>query len=122
LASTDETRTSESVTVDNFPMIWGVITPIQGDSRGEQGVWPHFDYGGAITLMWWDPEAESVDEVGNAGAGSYRFANGGDRYGPGELPDSLEAAGLFDMGSSVVEYDELPEEDRPPDYPPPELP
>jgi hypothetical protein len=94
------------------------------DSRGEQGVWPDFDYGGApddITLMWWDPEAESVDEVGNPGVGSYRFANGGARYGPGELPDSLEAAGLFDMGSSVVEYDELPDEDRVPDYPPPEL-
>jgi hypothetical protein len=95
------------------------------ESRGEQGVWPEFDYGGGpdqITLMWWDPEAESVDEVGNAGTGSYRFANGGERYQPGELPDSLEAAGLFDQGSSVVEYDELPEEDRPPDYPPPDLP
>ncbi|MGH9287456.1 MAG: hypothetical protein ACRD0V_04040, partial [Acidimicrobiales bacterium] len=93
-------------------------------ARGDQGVWPEFDYGGGpdqITLMWWDPEAESVDEVGNAGAGSYRFANGGERYGPGELPDSLAAAGLFDEGSSVVEYDELPEEDRPPDYAPPRL-
>jgi hypothetical protein len=93
-------------------------------SRGDQGVWPEFDYGGGpdqITLMWWDPEAESVDEVGNAGTGSYRFANGGERYQPGELPDSLEAAGLFDQGSSVVVYDELPDEDRPPDYPPPDL-
>jgi hypothetical protein len=93
-------------------------------SRGDQGVWPEFDYGGGpdqITLMWWDPEAESVDEVGNADAGSYRFANGGERYGPGELPDSLEAAGLFDVESSIVEYDELPAEDRPPDYPPPDL-
>jgi hypothetical protein len=93
-------------------------------SRGDQGVWPDFDYGGGpdqITLMWWDPKAESVDEVGNAGAGSYRFAHGGERYGPGELPDSLEAAGLFDTDSSVVEYDEPPAEDRPPDYPPPDL-
>jgi hypothetical protein len=95
------------------------------ESRGDQGVWPDFDYGGGpddITLMWWDPEAKSVDEVGNAGTGSYRFANGGQRYGPGELPDSLAAAGLFDTDSSVIEYDEPPEEDRPPDYPPPELP
>jgi hypothetical protein len=93
-------------------------------SRGDQGVWPDFDYGGGpdqITLMWWDPKAESVDEVGNTGAGSYRFAHGGERYGPGELPDSLEAAGLFDTDSSVVEYDEPPAEDRPPDYPPPDL-
>jgi hypothetical protein len=46
-------------------------------SRGDQGVWPDFDYGGGpdqITLMWWDPKAESVDEVGNLGTGSYRFA------------------------------------------------
>ena len=94
-------------------------------ARGDQGVWPEFDYGGGpdqITLMWWDPEAETVDEVGNAGVGSYRFASGGERYGPGQLPDSLDAAGLFDEGSSVVEYDELPPEDRPPDYPPPDLP
>jgi hypothetical protein len=93
-------------------------------SRGDQGVWPEFDYGGfpdQITLMWWDPEAESVDEAGNPGVGAYRFANGGKRYQPGELPDSLDEAGLFDQGSSVVEYDELPGEDRPPDYPPPDL-
>jgi hypothetical protein len=92
-------------------------------SRGNYGVWPTFDYGStdSVTLMWWDPEARSVDEVGNEDLGSYRFANGGQRYLLGELPTSLEEAGLFDVGSSVVEYDELPTEDRPPDYPPPDL-
>jgi hypothetical protein len=106
----------------NPPTGGGPTRPL--DSRGDQGVWPDFDYGGGpddVTLMWWDPEAESVDEVGNPGVGSYRFANGGERYGPGELPDSPAAAGLFDVGSSVVEYDELPEADRAPDYPPPDL-
>jgi hypothetical protein len=93
-------------------------------SRGDRGIWPEFDYGGApdqITLMWWDPEAETVDEVGNPGVGSYRFANRGERYRPGELRDSIEDAGLFDEASSIIEYDELPEEDRPPEYEPPDL-
>jgi hypothetical protein len=93
-------------------------------SRGDRGIWPDFDYGGApdqITIMWWDPEAETIDEAGNPGVGAYRFANGGERYRPGEVPGSDEEAGLFDVGSSVVEYDDLPEEDRAPDYPPPDL-
>jgi hypothetical protein len=93
------------------------------NSRGNYGFWPSFDYGSldSVTLMWWDPEAPSVDEVGSDGVGSYRFANGGQRYLLGELPASPEEAGLFDDGSSVIEYDELPPEDRAPDYPPPDL-
>lgn len=93
-------------------------------SRGERGIWPSFDYGGGpddITLMWWDPEAETIDEAGNPGVGSYRFANGGQRYQLGELPDSAEEAGLFNQDSSIIEYEEPPAEDRPPDYPPPDL-
>jgi hypothetical protein len=42
-------------------------------SRGERGIWPTFDYGGGpddITLMWWDPEAEAIDEAGNPGSGA----------------------------------------------------
>jgi hypothetical protein len=93
-------------------------------SRGEHGIWPDFDYGDIdeVTVMWWDPEAVTVDEVGTRGPGSYRFANGGERYGPGELPGSADEAGLFDQASSILEYDELPPEDRPPDYPPPQVP
>ena len=93
-------------------------------ARGDDGIWPTFDYGGGpddITLMWWDPDEETIDEAGNPGTGAYRFANGGERYGPGELPASAEEAGLFDEEASVVEYDELPEEDRAPDYPAPDL-
>jgi len=109
--------------LERYPPAGGGSTrPLQ--ARGDHGIWPTFDYGGLpdqITLMWWDPEAESVDEVGNRGVGSYRFANRGERYRPGELPDSMEEAGLFDEASSVVELEELPEEDRPPDYEPPAL-
>jgi hypothetical protein len=70
-------------------------------------------------IVWWDPEAEGV-ENGESVVGMYRFANGGERYRSGEIPKDATAAGLFDVDSSVVGYDELPEQDRTPDYPPPE--
>ena len=57
--------------------------------------------------------------MGADGVGMYRYANGGERYSIGNLPTSLEEAGLFDVDSSVVVFDEVPEEDRTPDYPPP---
>ena len=90
-------------------------------SRGEHGVWPTFDWGGSddAGILWWDPEATGADEVGAEGVGMYRYANGGERYTLGEIPDSPEEAGLFDVASSVTVYDELPEADRVPDYPPP---
>ena len=90
-------------------------------SRGDHGVWPDFDWGGTddVAIIWFDPTATGEDEVGNEGTGMYRYANGGERYSIGNLPTSLEEAGLFDVDSSVVVFDEVPEEDRTPDYPPP---
>jgi hypothetical protein len=49
----------------------------------------------------------------------YRYANGGERYTIGNLPTSLEEAGLFDVESSVTVFDQVPAEDQAPDYPPP---
>ena len=93
-------------------------------SRGDHGIWPGIDYGAIddMTLIWWDPDASGRDEIDNEGQGMYRYAKGGERYKLGELPESIEDAGLFDEDSSVTIYDELPESDVPPDYPPPELP
>lgn len=92
-------------------------------SRGDHGFWPGTDLGGIddMTLIWWDPDEAGPDEIDNDGVGMYRYANGGERYTLGDLPDSLEEAGLFDEESSVTIYDELPEADTPPDYPPPDL-
>jgi len=92
-------------------------------SRGDHGIWPGVDWGGNDdgTLIWWDPEAVGEDEVGNMGVGMYRYANGGERFLPSDRPRSLEDAGLFDVESSVTVFDEVPEEDRTPDYPPPEI-
>ncbi|HET6951114.1 MAG TPA: hypothetical protein VFI47_12100 [Acidimicrobiales bacterium] len=90
-------------------------------SWGNHGLWPELDWGGTDdgTLIWWDPEAVGEDEVGNQGTGMYRYANGGERGKFGEGPTSLADSGLFDVASSVTVYDEVPEADRTPDYPPP---
>jgi hypothetical protein len=105
-----------------YPPSGGTPTAQQW-SRGSHGVWPDLDLGGFddATIIWWDPDAEGVDETGNQGVGLYRFARGGERYTLGEFPESIEEAGLFDEASSVTIYEELPPEDQTPDYPPPEL-
>src|SRR5690606_17148113 len=65
-------------------------------SRGDHGVWPEMDLGGGddMTLIWWDPGATGEDETGNEGQGMYRYAKGGQRYTIGNLPGSVEEAGL----------------------------
>lgn len=90
-------------------------------SWGDHGIWPDIDYGGQddAGIIWWDPDAEGEDETGEMGTGLYRFANGGQRYRLGEFPESLEEAGLFDEASSVTIYEEIPEDQQAPDYPPP---
>ncbi len=64
------------------------------------------------------PEATGEAETGIEGVGMYRYANGGQRYTYDEQPDP-ESVGLFDVERSVTIYDEIPEEDRLPEYPPP---
>jgi len=95
-----------------------------GVSRGDHGIWPDTDLGAIddMTLIWWDPGVSGPDEIDNEGPGMYRYANGGERYTLGEIPESIEDAGLFDVDSSETVYEELPDEDQPPDYPPPDLP
>jgi hypothetical protein len=103
-----------------YPISGGGPTEAQ-TSRGDHGVWPDHDWGGIddMTLIWWDPTATGEDETGNEGTGMYRYANGGQRYTIGNMPTSIEETGLFDVESSVTVYDEVPEGDRAPDYPPP---
>jgi hypothetical protein len=103
-----------------YPISGGGPTNPQ-TSRGDHGVWPDHDWGGSddMALIWWDPTATGEDETGNEGTGMYRYANGGERYTIGNMPTSIEETGLFDVESSVTVYDEVPEGDRPPDYPPP---
>ena len=67
------------------------------------------------TAWWWDPEATGEDETGNEGTGMIRYVDGGTRYLPGDWPDELPC---FEEEGSVAVYDELPEGDALPDYPP----
>ncbi|MFP3901547.1 MAG: hypothetical protein ACLFXM_11885 [Acidimicrobiia bacterium] len=105
-----------------YPVSGGGPTEAQ-ISRGDHGVWPDMDWGGTddATLIWWDPEATGEDEVGNEGEGMYRYANRGERYTLGNLPESIEESGLFDVESSVTVFEEVPAEDQAPDYPSPNL-
>jgi hypothetical protein len=91
-------------------------------SRGDHGIWPDTDLGGwdDATIVWFDPTVSGEDEVGNDGLGLYRYANGAQRYTLGNFPDTVDEAGLFDNGSSVTIFDEVPPEDDTPDYPLPE--
>ncbi|HEV7762003.1 MAG TPA: ATP-binding cassette domain-containing protein, partial [Acidimicrobiales bacterium] len=70
-----------------------------------------------MTEVWWDADAEGPDEIGVVGRGMWRYANGGRRYLPGDMPDRDTDA--FREEGSVLLYDDFPPEDRPPDYPPP---
>lgn len=102
-----------------FPPTSGGITNV-GYSWGYHGIWPGVDLGGIddVAILWWDPDAEGENEIGQDGVGMYRYANGGQRYRLGELP-SPEESGLHDVDTSVTVYDEIPPEDRVPDYPSP---
>lgn len=121
--------TGQNLTPETFRDGMYRIPPVGGGptrphiSRGDHGIWETPDLGATddIALMWWDPEAEGTNEVGDFGAGMYRFANEGQRYKLGELPSSPEEAGLFDDEASVVEMSDVPPEDEAPDYPPPDL-
>ena len=89
-------------------------------SYGDHGIWPFTDYSGSDTaaIIWWDPEAQGQDEVGQEGSGLYRYANEGQRYSVGEFPSETES-GLHDDASSVTIFETLPPADTYPDYPAP---
>jgi hypothetical protein len=88
-------------------------------SWGDHGIWPRTDYFGSddATLIWWNPDAEGVDEVGNQGKGMWEYSRGGKRYLPGQWPKG--EPDVFDPDTSVTSYSEIPPGDRPPSYPSP---
>jgi hypothetical protein len=65
--------------------------------------------------IWWDPEAEGTDEIGRVGKGMWRFSRGGERFTSLDAPPPAP----FEEEGTVVQFSELPEVDRAPDYPPP---
>lgn len=80
--------------------------------------WDGPDHAGIDDLveLWWDPSAAGTDEAGVAGTGMYRYVDGGRRHLADEWDRELRA---FVEEGSVTVIDDVPEEERPPDYPSP---
>jgi Periplasmic binding protein len=81
-------------------------------------IWGDDDYAGIDDMveLWWDPEAEGVDETGQDGTGMYRYVDGGKRYLPGEYSAELT---VFQEEGSVTRIEDPPPAEVPPDYPSP---
>jgi hypothetical protein len=88
-------------------------------SWGHHGIWPTTDWFGGddATLIWWNPKATGIDEVGNEGTGMWEFADRGRRYLPDDWPRT--APRLFDPATSVTGFDAYPPGQGPPSYPSP---
>ncbi|MDQ3385976.1 MAG: hypothetical protein M3503_08245 [Actinomycetota bacterium] len=84
-----------------------------------EDLWGRADYnaGDDAGAFWWDPDEPGEDETGNPGTGMKRFIDGGRRFLPDEWPE--EEMGFFDEEGTVTSYEELPEGEEHPDYPPP---
>lgn len=67
--------------------------------------------------IWWDPDATGEDEQEAEGTGMMRYARGGQRYLPGQMPK--EDVYAFDPEGAVVFAEDIPAEDMPPEYPSP---
>ena len=89
-----------------------------GHSSWGEGLWDKVDHNSTddTTAIWWDPTATGVDEAGNEGTGMMRYVDGGTRYLPGDWP--TDPLPFFEEEGSVAIYEELPESDVLPDYPP----
>lgn len=70
-----------------------------------------------MTEIWWDADAEGLDEQGEKGTGMMRYTNGGARFRADEMEEGPPAA--FREEESVLVYPEVPAADRPPSYPSP---
>ncbi len=88
-------------------------------SWGHHDVWKATDLtaGDDATVIWWDADATGPDEVGNAGTGLYRYADGGARYLPGGWPTTK--VGLYDDATSTTVLGTIPPSAAPPSYPSP---
>jgi hypothetical protein len=118
LAGPDLTADSFEAGLFRSPILGG--TPLSPtSSRGEHGLWPGVDYGGTddTGLIWWDPEAEGEDEIGQTGQGLYQYASEGKRYTLNKMP--TQDPGLFDADTSITIFETIPPEYAPPDYPSP---
>ena len=95
-------------------------TPTGGQvSFGDRGIHAETDYLAVDDMVeiWWDAEAEGIDEQGTEGKGMMRYADGGQRYLPGEMPK--ENVHAFREEGAPALLTEVPAAERPPSYPSP---
>ena len=88
-------------------------------SFGNHGIFEKPDYLAVDDMVeiWYDAKASGVDEQGKKGKGMMRYANGGKRYLPGQMPTTDSDA--FKKKGSVMLLPKAPAADLPPQYPPP---
>jgi hypothetical protein len=88
-------------------------------SWGHHDIWPATDYFASddATQIWWNPDAQGVDEVGNDGKGMWEYSRDGKRYLPGQWPSG--EPDVFNPDTSVIQFPTLPPADQPPSYPSP---
>lgn len=91
-------------------------------SYGDHGYFPAPDFTTVDDQgeVWWDADATGLSEQQIEGKGMMRYADGGKRYLPGELPK--EDAHAFVKKGSVTLLPKIPERDAPPSYPSPARP
>jgi hypothetical protein len=104
------------------PTARGGITQPSISWGSDKGLWPDQvlpDLNGIddVSEIWWDPDAEGLDELENQGAGMYQYVGGGTRYLPGEWPDT--DPDVFNPDNAEDFYDAPPAAEDPPDYPSP---
>lgn len=80
--------------------------------------WPTPDHAGVDDMveLWWDPDAEGIDEGGARGRGMYRYVDGAQRHLVDEWGPGLD---VFDPDGTLLVVEEVPEDEEPPDYPSP---
>jgi hypothetical protein len=88
-------------------------------SWGNRQFWPFTDYAGIDDQVeiWWDAEAQGPDEVGGEGTGMWAYAQGGERFLPGQWPEEPPAV-FGDDPDPVTLYTELPPGITLPEYEP----
>lgn len=88
-------------------------------SFGNHGIHAETDYQAVDDMVeiWWDAEAEGIDEQGTQGKGMMRFSDNGRRYLPGEMPKDGPHAFVEENAPAML--DEVPPDELPPSYPSP---
>jgi len=103
--------------------LFRISVPSQGPTEPTvsfgRDLWPYDDYFSVddVTVIRWDPDAESTDELGRSGRGSYRYVDGGERYLPGQWPSTPYEPSPDDPVSLSVGPADVPPYDPPPGSP-----